>query len=305
MHESILPLLDSIDVKSDYRPGLSPLQVLEIIHSYQGIIVRSKMDLDANFFEKAVSLKFIARAGAGMDKIDIAQAHRRGVTLINAPEGNANALAEHALGMLLGIMNNIASGDSEVKHKIWNREGNRGYELSGKCVGIIGYGFMGKAFAQKLALLGCKVIAYDKYLSNFSDNYVTEVSWEQLLKESEIVSLHIPYNSSNKYFINSDFFQQLAKPIWFVNTARGEVLQTSSLIDYLRKGKVRGAALDVLENEKLNTWSLQHIEEFELLKQFPQVLLTPHVGGWTHESYKKINEVLVQKIAIFKLTLET
>lgn len=301
MHESILPLLHSIGVEADYMPAITPAQVIAIIQSYQGIMVRSKMNLDKNFFEKATSLKFIARAGAGMDKIDLAEAKHKNITLLNAPEGNANALAEHALGLLLNLINNINRSHAEVSQLKWDREGNRGYELDGKCAAIIGYGHMGKAFAKKLHLLGCKVIAYDKFQKNFSDEYATEVSLETLWNQSDIVSIHIPFDLYNHYFIGHDFLNHFSKPIWFLNTSRGEVLQTSALIEALLQGKVMGAGLDVLENEKLNTLTENQAEDLKSLMKLPQVILTPHIGGWTVESYQKINEVLVEKIKKFKL----
>ena len=303
MHESLQPLLAAIGVQCDYCPEISPAEVLEKIAGYDGIIVRSKMNLDAQFFEKATSLKFVARAGAGMDKIDIEAANSKSVTLLNAPEGNANALAEHALGMLLSILNHIPTANSEVKNKLWRREANRGHELSGKCVGIIGYGHMGKAFAQKLSLLGCRVVAYDKYKTNFSDDYAKEVTVDNLFVQAQIVSVHVPLDAENKHFINTTFFEKLTNDIWFVNTSRGEVVDTAALINAMNSGKVRAAALDVLENEKLNALTPQQHKDFEQLAVLNNVLLTPHVGGWTMESYEKINHVLVNKILQFKLSV--
>ena len=303
MHESLLPLLTAIGVQGDYCPEISPVEVLEKIADYEGIIVRSKMNLDNPFFAKATSLKFVARAGAGMDKIDVDAANRKGIILLNAPEGNSNALAEHALGMLLSILNHIVTANSEVKNKLWRREANRGHELSGKCVGIIGYGHMGKAFAQKLSLLGCKVLAYDKYKTNFGDEYVQEVTLENLQAHAQIVSVHVPLDAENKHFINATFFEKLTHNIWFVNTSRGEVVDTAALINAMNTGKVKAAALDVLENEKLNTLTSQQHKDFEQLVALENVLLTPHVGGWTMESYEKINQVLVNKILQFKLSI--
>ncbi len=302
MHESLLPLLTVIGVQGDYCPEISPIEVLEKIAAYEGIIVRSKMNLDNHFFEAATALKFVARAGAGMDKIDVEAANRKGVVLLNAPEGNANALAEHALGMLLSILNHITTANTEVKHKLWRREANRGHELSAKCVGIIGYGHMGQAFARKLSLMGCKVVAYDKYKTNFADEYVEEVTLENLLVKANIVSVHVPLDGGNKHFINHAFFEKLTHSIWFVNTSRGEVVDTAALIHAIDSGKVRAAALDVLENEKLDTLTPQQYYDFEQLVKLPNVLLTPHVGGWTFESYQKINQVLVNKILQFKLS---
>ncbi len=303
MHESLLPMMAEIGVLADYQPQISPEEVLQIISSYDGIMVRSKMNLDQHFFEKATSLKFVARAGAGMDKIDVAAAIKNNILLMNAPEGNSNALAEQALAMLLSLMNNLANANLEVKSKVWNREANRGYELSGKRVGIIGYGHMGKAFAYKLSLLGCQVMAFDKYKNNFGDEFVSEVSLKTLQLQCDIISIHIPLDSANKYFINKNFFDNLAHPIWFINTSRGEVVDTASLINALQEGKVKGAALDVLENENLASLTAQQTKDFDNLVQANNVILSPHIGGWTFESYKKINQVLVAKILDYKNSL--
>ncbi|TAH27062.1 MAG: phosphoglycerate dehydrogenase [Cytophagales bacterium] len=296
MHPSILPLLDQIGVQVEYLPSIDRKGILAIISSFHGIIVRSKIDLDLDFFKHADNLKFIARAGAGMDRIDLEEAKKRNIILINAPEGNSNALAEHALSLLLNLMNKIKTSDSEISRKIWRREENRGYELEGKVAAIIGYGHMGKAFAKKLSLLGCKVIAYDKYLINFSDQYVQEASLEEVLNKCEILSIHIPMNTENHQFINQGFFNKIQKNIWFINTARGEVLETRALINALNNGKVIGAGLDVLENEKLHQLTEQQKKDLRDLLSIDSVILTPHVGGWTYESYERINRVLVNKI---------
>jgi len=303
MHSSLLPLMAEIGVLADYQPKISPEEVLKIISSYDGIVVRSKMNLDQQFFEKATALKFVARAGAGMDKIDVAAAAKNNILLLNAPEGNSNALAEQALAMLLSIMNNLANANLEVKSKIWKREANRGYELSGKRVGIIGYGHMGKAFARKLSLLGCQVMAFDKYKKNYGDEFVSEVSLESLQSQCDIITIHISLDSSNRHFIDEKFFESLVHPIWFLNTSRGEVVDTASLINALQEGKVKGAALDVLENENLASLTAQQTKDFDYLVQANNVLLSPHVGGWTFESYEKINQVLVAKILDYKNSL--
>ncbi|WMJ74521.1 NAD(P)-dependent oxidoreductase [Cytophagaceae bacterium ABcell3] len=296
MHDSIVPLLEGIDVQVDYRPDITREEVLNIIADYDGIIVRSKTKLDVDFFDRATHLKFIARAGAGLDQIDTKEAFKRKIFMLNASEGNRDALGEHALGMLLCLMNKMHLGDRQVRHGIWDREGNRGYEIGGKTIGLIGYGHMGRAFARKVKSFDCKVLAYDKYLNNFSDDFVIESDMEAIYSEADILSLHVPLNSETRFLVNGAYLSRFKKNIWLLNTARGEVVDTKFLPELLSSGKILGAALDVLENEKLKTLSAGQLETFKLLAASEKVLLTPHVGGWTFESYEKINAVLVKKI---------
>jgi D-3-phosphoglycerate dehydrogenase / 2-oxoglutarate reductase len=296
MHESIIPMLERISVKADYRPEISRAEILNIIGNYEGLIIRSKTSVDKELLSRAVKLKFIARAGAGMDQIDVEETEKKNILLFNAPEGNRDALAEHCIGMMLNLLNKICISDMQVKKGMWDREGNRGYELKGKTVGLIGYGFMGRAVAEKLKSFGCRVIAYDKYLKKFSYEYVEEVSLEEIFEETDILSLHIPLNEETRRMINEDYFNRFKKNIWLINTARGEILPLDALNKVLKSGKLRGAALDVLENEKLKDLNVQERKNFDELAASEKVLLTPHVGGWSFESYVRINEILVSKI---------
>jgi D-3-phosphoglycerate dehydrogenase / 2-oxoglutarate reductase len=296
MHPSIIPMMEQISVRPDYRPGISREEILNMIGNYEGIMIRSKTFIDKELLSKAVKLKFIARAGAGMDQIDAEEAKKKKILIINAPEGNRDALGEHCIGLILSLLNKIYISDAQVRKRLWDREGNRGYELKGKTVGLIGYGFMGSAVAEKLKSFQCRVIAYDKYRKNFSDEYVREVSAEQIFEETDILSLHIPLNAETKGMMDEEYFSRFRKEIWLINTARGEILPLAALNRSLKAGKIRGAALDVLENEKLNKLSQEQLRDFNELIASDRVLLTPHVGGWTHESYVRINEILAGKI---------
>ena len=271
-------------------------EVLEKIIDYQGIIIRSRIPLDKNFLTKASHLKFIARVGAGMENIDIETAENLGIKLINSPEGNRDSVAEHVVGMLLILMNRLFIASNEVKNGIWKREENRGDELLGKTFGIIGYGNMGKATAKRLSGFGVKVIFHD-ILPNLSDEFATQVSLEELQKRADILSLHIPLTSETHYLVDEEFISKMEKNFYFVNTARGKNLKTKALVKAIESGKVLGACLDVLEYEKSSFENLE-IENHDLkyLLDSEKVIVTPHIGGWTHQSKEKLAQVIVDKI---------
>ena len=296
VHPSLFPMLESIGMEADYRPDIKPAEVCEALAGFDGLIVRSKMRITADTIRLADKLRFVARAGAGLDNIDAEALEERGIALIGANEGNRQAVGEHALGMLLSLMRNISRSDRQVRDKVWLREENRGEEISGKTVGIIGYGNMGQSFARLLSSFGCRILAYDRYAEEKITSPAERVSLEQLQAEADIVSLHIPYIPENRAFANDAFFSAFSKPIWFVNTSRGEVVDQAALVRHLQAGTLKGAALDVLENEKLHTLAEQQEQNFQYLATASSVVLTPHIAGWTHESYVKINEVLVEKI---------
>jgi D-3-phosphoglycerate dehydrogenase / 2-oxoglutarate reductase len=300
MHPSLMPMLVQKGFEPDYQPTISRKQVLEIINNYEGIVVRSKLKLDKVFFERATKLKLVARAGAGLDQIDIEQAEKRHIHLLNAPQGNRDAVGEHTVGMLLCLFNKLHLADRQVRNYVWDREANRGLELYGKSVGIMGYGNMGKAFARRLVGFGCQVLAYDVEKEKVDDFWVMKASIEDIFREADIFSLHIPLTPENKAIFTEDFFQNFRKDIFLVNTARGELIDFQLLKKLLDSGKVRGACLDVLENEKLNTLTPPQKESFEYLIQSEKVLFSPHVAGWTVESYLRINEVLVEKMSRVK-----
>lgn len=266
------------------------------IENYDGIIIRSRIPLDKNFLEKAVNLKFIARVGAGMENIDIPVAEKLGIRLINSPEGNRDSVAEHVVGMLLILMNRLFIASQEVKKGIWLREENRGDELLGKTVGLIGYGNMGKATAKRLSGFGCKVIFYD-ILPDLSDAFAEQVSLEELKERAEVISLHIPLTDQTYYMIDGPFIADMKHDFYFVNTARGKNVKTKSLVEALKSGKVKGACLDVLEYEKSSFENLEtENEELKYLLESEKAIVTPHIGGWTIQSKEKLAQVIVDKI---------
>ncbi|MCP2045245.1 NAD(P)-dependent oxidoreductase [Pontibacter sp. HSC-36F09] len=296
VHASLFPMLEGIGIAYEYRPDIKPIEVCEALVGFEGLIVRSKMRITADTIKLADKLRFVGRAGAGLDNIDAEALQERGIALFGANEGNRQAVGEHALGMLIGLMRNISRGDRQVRDKVWLREENRGEEIGGKTVGIIGYGNMGQSFARVLSSFGCRILAYDRFAPEKISAPAEAVSLEELQAEADIVSLHIPYIPENRAFADEAFFLSFQKQFWFMNTSRGEVVDQSALVHYLQIGKLKGAALDVLENEKLHSLTEDQSRNFDYLKSAENVVLTPHIAGWTHESYVKINEVLVHKI---------
>lgn len=274
----------------------------ECIHALKdidGVIVRSRFPMDRSFLKHAPNLKFIARSGAGMENIDLNYTSDNNIICFNAPEGNRNAVGEHALGMILSLFNNLCRGNNEVRKGIWKREENRGVELDGKTVGIIGYGNNGSAFAKKLSGFDVDVIAYDKYKMNYSDQFVREVTMDELFEKSDVLSFHIPQNEETLFMADKAFFKRFKNSIYVVNLARGKIIQTSALLEALKNKTVLGACLDVLEFEKAsfeNTIEADKNSDFKALLDMDNVLFSPHVGGWTHESYFKLSAVLADKI---------
>lgn len=303
MHPGIVPGLQELGCQVDYWPDIKRAEIIGAIRDYDGIIIRSKAELDKELLDQAGKLKFIARAGAGIEKIDEEICHIRNIRILNAPEGNRDALGEHAIGMLLAMLNKINSADQQIRNGIWDREGNRGIEIKGKTVGIIGYGNMGSAFAKRLSSFDCRVLAYDKYKKDFSDEYVKECLMNEIFSNADILSLHIPLTDETLGYYNEKFFSRFKKSIYLVNTARGPVLPIKDLLGLMDKGKIIGAALDVLENEKINHLSDVDKQNFRNLISRKNVIMTPHVGGWTVESYRRINEVLIEKIKTLLLEI--
>ena len=301
IHECVIPMLEDIGYEVHYRPEINRKGILEILKNYTGVIVRSKTPQDKEFIDAASNLKFLARSGAGMDQVDVDYALSKNLILLNAPEGNRDAVAEHTLGLLLNLCNKISAADDEVRQKVWDREGNRGIELMHRTFGIIGYGFMGEAVSKRLSGFGCKVIAYDKYKTDFGNEYVEEVSLEELQDRADIVSFHVPLTEETRFYVNDEFIERFKKNIILLNTARGEILPLSTLVKYLKSGKIVAAGLDVLENEKMARLTETQDRLMGELFKMKNVLLTPHVGGWTVESYIKISETLGKKIKGLKL----
>ena len=271
-------------------------QVLEKIDKYEGVIIRSRIPLDARLLEKGKNLKFIARVGAGMENIDVLKAQELGIKLINSPEGNRDAVAEQCLGMLLVLMNRLFISANEVKNNVWLREENRGEEIKGKIFGLVGYGNMGKALAERLSGFGCEVIFYD-IKPNLSDGFAKQVSLKELQANADILSLHIPLNDKTHYIIDEKFISEMKKSFYFINTSRGKNVKTSALIDGLKSGKVRGACLDVLEYEKSSFENLElENDDLQYLLNSEKVIVTPHIAGWTHQSKIKLAQTIVDKI---------
>lgn len=276
-------------------------ELMQLIPDYDGIVIRSKFKITKEIIDAAPKLRCIGRVGAGMENIDVAYATEKGIACLSAPEGNRDAVGEHAMGMLLMLMNHLKRADNEVRQGIWKRAENRGHEIGGKTVGIIGYGHMGAAFAQRLQGFDCKVLAHDKYKSGFSNGFVTEASLEELYLLADIISIHLPLTSETKNYINAGFLSSFRKNIYVINTARGQCLNTADLVKHLESGKVIGACLDVLEYESLSFEQLDASAlpaPMQYLLKSDKVILTPHIAGWTHESNYKMSEIIAEKMIV-------
>lgn len=298
-HPTLLKQLNELGFENyeDYESTKEEIE--KSIHVYDGIIIRSRFPIDQYFLDRAINLKFIGRVGAGMENIDTRYAKKKGVFLVNAPEGNQNAVAEHALGMLLSLMNNMVKAHGEIRKGKWNREANRGAELNGKTIGIIGYGNMGKAFAKKLQGFDVEIICYD-ILGGVGDDVARQVGILELQQKSDVISLHTPLNDQSERMINTAFINAFQKPFWFINTARGKCVNTKDLVKGLKSGKVFGAGLDVLEYEKksfdFGDFFMNKPKPFNYLRKASNVLMTPHVAGWTVESKEKLAQTIIDKI---------
>ena len=297
----LMDQLQELGFQNDEDFASSKEEIESKIHIYNGVVIRSRFQIDKQFIDKATNLQFIARVGAGLDSIDYDYAESKNIQLITAPEGNRNAVGEHVLGIILSLFNNLNKANTEVKSGQWSRELNRGHELDGKTVGIIGYGNMGKAFAKKLRGFDVNVLCYD-IKNAVGDANAKQVSLAELQEKADVLSLHIPWTPETDKMVNAGFINAFKKPFWLINTARGKSIVTSDLVTALKSGKILGAGLDVLEYEKLSFENLfnenQKNEDFEYLKSAHNVLLTPHVGGWTFESHKKLAQTIVDKIEL-------
>lgn len=297
-HELLINQLNALGFTNHEDYTASKTDVEAKIHEYDGIVIRSRFTIDKQFLDAATNLKFIGRVGAGLENIDCDYAESKGIYLISAPEGNRNAVGEHALGMLLSLFNKLNKADNEVRHGQWLREANRGIELDGKTVGLIGYGNMGKAFAKKLRGFDVEILCYD-IKPNVGDDNCKQVSLEILQKNADVLSLHTPQTPLTLNMVNADFINGFQKPFWLINTARGKSVVTTDLVSALKSGKILGAGLDVLEYEKASFESLfssDMPEAFQYIIQAENVLLTPHVAGWTVESKEKLAQTIVDKI---------
>ena len=296
IHESIINLLEAQEVLVHYHPDTTREELLQMISDYHILIVRSKTPIDKQVFEKGSQLEIVARAGAGIENIDQQEAAQRNIQILNAPEANRGAVADHTVGMLLSLLNHLPSADAEVKSGNWEREKNRGVEMSSQTVGILGFGNMGSEFARRLSGFSCRVLAYDKYKSGFGTEQVEEVDLDVLRKESTILSVHLPLSAETNGLIDEAYIESFENPFFLVNTARGEIIPLSAIASGMRSGKILGAALDVLESEPPSSLTGVQREAFEELSSSDQVLMSPHIAGWSHESYQMISDVLGRKI---------
>lgn len=298
-HPLLLKMLEGAGFLNEENYKASKSEIEEIISGYEGIVIRSRFNIDKQFLDVAKNLKFIARVGAGLESIDTEYAEKLGIKLIAAPEGNRNAVGEHALGMLLSLFNNLNKADREVKNGLWNREHNRGIELDGKTVGIIGYGNMGKAFAKKLRGFDCEVLCFD-IKQNVDDENAKQVSLKELQQKTDVLSLHTPWTPLTDKMINTEFINSFSKSFWIINTARGKSVVTADLVSALKSGKILGAGLDVLEFEKGSFETLFDSDNLpNSLKELfalDNVILSPHIAGWTVESKEKLATVIAEKI---------
>ncbi len=296
LHESLMAKGYQCDLFWDK----SKEELVKLLPEYEAVVIRSKFKFTKDILDTCKKLKCIGRVGAGMENIDVAYAESIGIRCVHVPEGNMDAVGEHALGMLLMLLNNIKKADAEVRQGIWIRAENRGVEIKHKVVGIIGYGFMGSSFAAKLSGLGCEILAYDKYKQGFGNDHVKECTMQELFEKCDIVSLHVPLTAETNYMVNSSFLNAFKKPIYVINTARGKCLNTADLVEAMKNGKVLGACLDVLEYETVSFEALDKVampEPFQYLINSDKTVLTPHIAGWTHDSNYKMSKLIADKMA--------